>query len=133
MELGKPGDYVATTIGETAVIVVRDAAGAINAFVNRCAHRGNLLCLERQGNVKEFDCIYHGWIYNLTGQLTGVAFEHGVQRQGGMPPEFRKEEHQLATAARPPNSAAWCSAPSAKPRPTWKPGSAPTSHAGCCA
>ena len=95
MELAKPGDYVATTIGETAVIVVRDAAGAINAFVNRCAHRGNLLCLERAGSVKEFGCIYHGWIYDLAGQLTGVAFEHGVQRQGGMPPEFRKEEHRL--------------------------------------
>jgi anthranilate 1,2-dioxygenase large subunit len=95
IELAKPGDYVSTTVGETAVIVVRDAAGAINAFVNRCAHRGNLLCLERQGNVKEFGCIYHGWVYNLTGQLTGVAFEHGVHRQGGMPSEFRKEEHQL--------------------------------------
>jgi anthranilate 1,2-dioxygenase large subunit len=95
VELDKPGDFVATTIGETAVIVVRDAAGAVNAFVNRCVHRGNLLCLERQGNVKEFNCIYHGWIYNLTGQLTGVAFEHGVQRQGGMPPEFHKEEHRL--------------------------------------
>lgn len=95
VELTKSGDFVATTIGETAVIVVRDAAGAINAFVNRCAHRGNLLCLERQGNVKEFGCIYHGWIYDLAGQLTGVAFEHGVRRQGGMPPEFRKEEHRL--------------------------------------
>jgi anthranilate 1,2-dioxygenase large subunit len=95
VELARPGDFVSTTIGEVAVIVVRDAAGAINAFVNRCIHRGNLLCLERQGNVKEFSCIYHGWIYNLTGQLTGVAFEHGVQRQGGMPPEFRKEDHTL--------------------------------------
>ena len=27
VELGKPGDYVATTVGETAVIVVRDASG----------------------------------------------------------------------------------------------------------
>jgi hypothetical protein len=32
VELAKPGDYIATTIGETAVIVVRDA-GVINAFV----------------------------------------------------------------------------------------------------
>src|ERR1700682_1262582 len=64
VELANPGDYVATTIGKPAVIVVRDAAGAINAFVNRCAHRGNLLCLERKGNVHEFGCIYHGWIYN---------------------------------------------------------------------
>ena len=95
VELAKPGDYIATTIGETAVVVVRDAAGAINAFVNRCAHRGNLLCLERAGSVGEFACIYHGWTYDLAGQLTGVAFEHGVKRQGGMPPEFRKEEHRL--------------------------------------
>jgi anthranilate 1,2-dioxygenase large subunit len=95
VELDKPGDFVATTIGETAVIVVRDADGAINAFVNRCIHRGNLLCLERQGSVKEFSCIYHGWTYDLGGQLTGVAFEHGVRREGGMPPEFRKEEHTL--------------------------------------
>jgi anthranilate 1,2-dioxygenase large subunit len=94
-EIRNPGDYVSTTVGEVAVIVVRDREGGINAFVNRCAHRGNLLCLERQGNVKEFGCIYHGWIYNLAGQLTGVAFEHGVKRQGGMPPDFHKEDHTL--------------------------------------
>ena len=95
VELGKPGDFVSTTVGEAAVIVVRDATGAINAFVNRCIHRGNLLCLERQGNVKAFGCIYHGWTYNLAGQLTGVAFERGVQGKGGMPPEFCKDEHAL--------------------------------------
>ena len=94
-EIVRPGDYIATTIGETAVIVTRDAEGEINAFVNRCAHRGNLLCLERRGNVKEISCIYHGWTYDLSGKLTGVAFERGVKRQGGMPPEFRKDEHNL--------------------------------------
>ena len=95
-EIADPGDYVATTIGETAVIVTRDVEGQINAFPNRCVHRGNLLCLERQGNVKEIKCIYHGWTYDLTGKLTGVAFERGVKRQGGMPPEFRKDEHDLS-------------------------------------
>ena len=49
----------------------------------------------RQQPRKEFSCIYHGWTYDLAGQLTGVAFEHGVKRQGGMPPEFRKDEHRL--------------------------------------
>ena len=95
IEVPEPGDFVSTTVGETEILVVRDAAGLVNAFVNRCVHRGNLLCLERKGNVKEFSCIYHGWVYNLAGRLTGVAFEHGVQRQGGMPAEFRKEEHAL--------------------------------------
>ncbi len=95
-EIANPGDYVATTIGEAEVLVTRDAGGAINGFVNRCAHRGNLLCFERRGNVKEISCIYHGWTYDLAGNLTGVAFERGVKRQGGMPPEFSKEDHHLA-------------------------------------
>jgi anthranilate 1,2-dioxygenase large subunit len=95
VELANPGDYITTTVGEVAVLVVRARDGAVNAFVNRCVHRGNLLCLEQRGNVKEFSCIYHGWIYDLSGALTGVAFEHGVQRKGGMPPEFKKEDHRL--------------------------------------
>src|SRR5947208_15946178 len=94
-EVAAPGDWVATTIGEVAVIVARGEDGAINAFVNRCAHRGNLLCLTNKGHGKEITCIYHGWSYDLEGQLTGVAFERGVKRQGGMPPEFRKDEHHL--------------------------------------
>jgi anthranilate 1,2-dioxygenase large subunit len=94
-EIPMPGDWVATTVGEVAVIVARGADGAVNAFVNRCAHRGNLLCLTQKGSGKEITCIYHGWSYDLAGHLTGVAFEHGVKRQGGMPPEFRKEDYHL--------------------------------------
>jgi len=94
-ELAKPGDFVSTTVGETAVVVCRDRSGDINAFVNRCIHRGNLICLERQGNARKFSCIYHGWTYDHTGKLTGVAFERGVNGQGGMAPEFRKEEQAL--------------------------------------
>ena len=94
-ELPNPGDWVATTIGEVAIIVARDEGGAINGFVNRCAHRGNLLCLTSKGHGREITCIYHGWSYDLGGRLTGVAFEKGVKRQGGMAPEFRKEEHHL--------------------------------------
>jgi anthranilate 1,2-dioxygenase large subunit len=94
-EIPNPGDWVATTIGEVAVIAARDTDGAINAFVNRCAHRGNLLCLTNKGHGREITCIYHGWSYDLGGHLTGVAFEKGVKRQGGMAPEFRKDEHHL--------------------------------------
>src|SRR5260370_9027304 len=94
-EIAEPGDWIATTIGEVAVIVARGPDGAVNAFVNRCAHRGNLLCLTEKGHGSEISCIYHGWPYDLTGKLTGVAFERGVKRQGGMPPEFRKDDHNL--------------------------------------
>jgi anthranilate 1,2-dioxygenase large subunit len=95
-EIPAAGDWVASTIGETAVVVTRGSDGAINGFANRCAHRGNLLCLERRGHANnELKCIYHGWTYDLAGKLTGVAFERGVKRQGGMPAEFRKDEHDL--------------------------------------
>ncbi len=94
-DIPEPGDWVATTIGEVAVVVARGPDGAVNAFVNRCAHRGNLLCLTEKGHGREITCIYHGWTYDLAGHLTGVAFERGIKRQGGMPPEFRKEEHHL--------------------------------------
>jgi anthranilate 1,2-dioxygenase large subunit len=95
VEIPAAGDWVATTVGETAVVVTRDNDGAINAFANRCAHRGNLLCVERRGHGREIKCIYHGWTYDLAGRLTGVAFERGVKRQGGMPAEFRKDDHEL--------------------------------------
>jgi anthranilate 1,2-dioxygenase large subunit len=94
-EIPNPGDWVATTVGEVAIIVGRDDSGAINAFVNKCAHRGNLLCLTNKGHGREITCVYHGWSYDLAGHLTGVAFERGVKRQGGMAPEFRKEDHHL--------------------------------------
>lgn len=94
-EVPEPGDWLATTVGEVPVIVARGADGAVNAFVNRCAHRGNLLCIAQKGHGREITCIYHGWSYDLAGRLTGVAFERGVKRQGGMAPEFRKDEHHL--------------------------------------
>ena len=94
-EIAEPGDWVATTVGEVAVVVARGPDGMVNAFVNRCAHRGNLLCLTEKGHGKEITCIYHGWSYDLAGKLTGVAFERGIKRQGGMPPEFRKDDHHL--------------------------------------
>ncbi|MGH7039866.1 MAG: aromatic ring-hydroxylating oxygenase subunit alpha [Stellaceae bacterium] len=98
-EIPQPGDWVTASVGETPVVVARDAAGAIHAFVNRCAHRGNLLCIERRGSAKpgaeRLTCIYHGWSYDLAGRLVSVAFERGVKGQGGMPPEFRKDEVML--------------------------------------
>src|SRR5258708_26875323 len=36
-EIPNPGDYRTTWVGDTPVIVSRDKAGAIHAFVNRCS------------------------------------------------------------------------------------------------
>ena len=94
-ELPKPGDYLVTGVGETSIVVARATTGELHAFVNRCAHRGSLLCLKRRGNAGGITCVYHGWSYDLAGNLTGVAFERGVKRQGGMPEDFKRSEHNL--------------------------------------
>ncbi|MCA8930353.1 MAG: Rieske 2Fe-2S domain-containing protein, partial [Alphaproteobacteria bacterium] len=96
-EIPNAGDYKATTVGDVPVVVVRARDGTINAFENRCAHRGALLCLEKFGNARAFTCVYHAWSYDEAGRLVGVAFEKGVKGEGGMPPSFDRAEHNLRT------------------------------------
>src|SRR5258707_7760812 len=97
-ELPEPGDYKTTFLGETPVIVTRGEHGQIHAMVNRCAHRGNLVCLKQRGHAKDgLTCVYHAWRYDLAGNLTSVAFRRGVGGKGGMPESFRLEEHGLKT------------------------------------
>jgi len=92
-EVARPGDYRTNFVGEMPVIVVRDADGRINAFENRCAHRGALIAFDDAGTAKRFQCIYHAWNYDLQGNLISVAFEKGSQGRGGMPASFCKDEH----------------------------------------
>ncbi len=93
-EVAKSGDFRTTSIGDAPVIVTRHTDGALHAFENRCAHRGALICLEEHGKGKrDFQCVYHGWSYDLAGNLTGVAFKNGVKGKGGMPKTFRMEDH----------------------------------------
>ncbi|MDB5070593.1 MAG: tpaAa [Candidatus Eremiobacteraeota bacterium] len=92
-EIPNAGDFRSTFVGQMPVVVVRDRDGAINAFENRCAHRGALLALDDRGTVKSFSCVYHAWNYDLKGNLKGVAFKNGVRGEGGMPPSFCMEDH----------------------------------------
>jgi len=57
-EIPKPGDYKTTHIGETPVIATREASGALAVLVNRCTHRGALVCQYRKGNSPFFRCQY---------------------------------------------------------------------------
>ncbi|MGE3246460.1 MAG: Rieske 2Fe-2S domain-containing protein, partial [Beijerinckiaceae bacterium] len=94
-EIPNAGDYKASWIAETPVIAVRDKDGSVNVLVNRCAHKGALVCPKERGNAPELTCLYHAWTYDLKGQLTGVAFRNGVKGKGGMPKDFDVKQHRL--------------------------------------
>lgn len=75
-EIPHAGDYFTFSIGPTPVVVVRDQAGAINAFYNTCRHRGSKICLAEKGAVRKLVCPYHQWTYDLSGQLVATGRMH---------------------------------------------------------
>ncbi len=94
-ELPEPGTFRTTHIGETPVIVTRDKDGSIHGLVNRCSHKGALVCVESSGKSNQLTCLYHAWSYDLQGNLCGVPFHRGVNGQGGMPETFKFSDHGL--------------------------------------
>jgi anthranilate 1,2-dioxygenase large subunit len=94
-ELPEAKSFKSTFIGDTPVVVTRDAEGRLHAWVNRCAHRGALVCRDRRGKADAFTCVYHQWAYDATGDLKGVPFRRGVAGQGGMPADFDMKAHGL--------------------------------------
>lgn len=81
--LPRTGSYFTKELSAagTSVVVVRTADGTIRAYHNLCRHRGNKLVWhdypgeETSGFCRQFTCKYHGWRYNLDGELTFVQQE----------------------------------------------------------
>jgi anthranilate 1,2-dioxygenase large subunit len=94
-ELPEPGCYRTTYIGETPIIVTRDQKGDLHALVNRCSHKGAMLCVEAKGRTNRITCLYHAWGYELSGELCFVAFQNGVNGKGGMGADFEMSQHGL--------------------------------------
>ena len=94
-EIPTVGDYKRSFVGPTTVIVARAKDDSINVFENRCSHRGVEFCRKPRGNNKTFICPLHQWSFNLKGDLQGVPFCKGVKGKGGMPEDFKFEDHGL--------------------------------------
>jgi phenylpropionate dioxygenase-like ring-hydroxylating dioxygenase large terminal subunit len=89
-DLRAPGTFVTAMIGRTPVIVLRDRAGELRAYLNACRHRGAQL-LDGKGTCdKQIKCPYHAWSYGLDGALLGVPyreqFAHAALDELGLVP-----------------------------------------------
>ena len=50
------GEYFTTRMGREPVVVVRKDDRQIGVLINRCAHRGSMVCAEGRGRVERFVC-----------------------------------------------------------------------------
>jgi phenylpropionate dioxygenase-like ring-hydroxylating dioxygenase large terminal subunit len=71
-ELPRPGDYKAMDVAGVPVLLVRQGDGTARAFLNGCTHRGASLTADC-GNASRFVCPYHGWTFERSGELVGIA------------------------------------------------------------
>lgn len=85
-QLPEPGDFKVLNVGRESAIIVRGSDGHLKGFANVCRHRGSLVCLESQGHTDKFTCPYHGWKYDLSGNLIAAR---------NMPADFDKSAHSL--------------------------------------
>jgi len=94
-EIPRPGDYKSTFIGDTPVVMTRAEDGTLAAWVNRCAHRGAMVCRLARGNALTHNCVYHQWSFGTKGNLQGVPFRRGQKDMTGMPADFDPAKHNL--------------------------------------
>ena len=94
-EVPDPGDYVTRPIGQQPVIMVRGEDGEVRLLLNRCRHRGNLVCQNERGKAAFLRCDYHGWTYSNKGDLVKVTGSDAYDTS-----YFRQEDYGLAPVAR---------------------------------
>ena len=90
------GDFLTADVAGEPLLAVRGDDGIVRAFHNVCRHRAAPLLRDESGCVGKLRCRYHGWTYDLAGNLRGTPEFDGVC-------DFRKEENGLV----PVSLAAW--------------------------
>src|SRR5262245_11830986 len=71
-EIRNPGDFKTRWVAGRPIIFCRDRQGTPRALINSCRHRGAVVCREREGNARQFYCMYHGWTYHTDGKIKSI-------------------------------------------------------------
>jgi phenylpropionate dioxygenase-like ring-hydroxylating dioxygenase large terminal subunit len=87
-------DFVTRRIGRRPVILARTRNGELEVLINRCPHRGAVVCRQAKGNAARFTCGYHAWTFANDGRCIGVPLEHAYGEA------FQLADHNLRRAAR---------------------------------
>ena len=77
-KLEQPGSFIADTVAGMPIVALRDHGGELRAFYNVCKHRAHEL-VGGEGQLKNLVCPYHGWSYDLTGQLKAARHTNHLE------------------------------------------------------
>ena len=89
-QVEQPGQYVTASVAAEPIVAVRGSDGKLRAFYNVCRHHAMTVMNEPCGHAQHMRCPYHGWTYNLEGELRGMTEFEGVSNfdraQNGLVP-----------------------------------------------
>ena len=71
-EFKENNSYKAAKVIDTPLLITKGEDGVVRTFINICKHRGAPVCPEGSGKKSKFNCTYHGWMYNNTGDLVNI-------------------------------------------------------------
>ena len=71
-EFKESNSYKAAKVIDTPLLITKGEDGVVRTFINICKHRGAPVCPEGTGKKSKFNCTYHGWMYNNTGNLVNI-------------------------------------------------------------
>jgi phenylpropionate dioxygenase-like ring-hydroxylating dioxygenase large terminal subunit len=74
-ELPEVGSYRLWDDSGKPMLLVRGLDRQVRAFFNTCRHRGGPVVRDVSGRAPVLRCSYHGWTYDLAGQLVAVPDE----------------------------------------------------------
>ena len=97
-ELGKGTDPVGRVVLGEALVLYRDAAGAVVCLRDRCMHRNTMLS---EGAVINgcLKCPYHGWTYDRDGRCVDIPSLRADEKP--LPPRLAVVRPLLSRACTP--------------------------------
>lgn len=76
-EFPQKGSYKLWQRTGSPILIVRSQDDQFKAFYNTCRHRGGPIVRDGSGTVRsKLVCGFHGWTYDLNGELVGYPDEH---------------------------------------------------------
>jgi choline monooxygenase len=87
-QVAEPGQYVTSDVADEPILVIRGNDRILRGFFNVCRHHAAALTAKPHGSCEILRCPYHGWTYDLKGELIGTPDFAGVR-------DFNRAENGL--------------------------------------